>query len=58
MACLGKARIPLRVPTAATEVHMRQQADALSAALTIAGVENVNRRRPCGLHLAATRWRR
>ena len=70
--CSAEDAANLVYPTAATEVQMRQQADAFSAALTAAGVEHVTRRRPCGLHwwtrwrpdlndfwdLAATRWRR
>lgn len=54
--CSAEDAANLIYPTAATEVQMRQQADAFSAALAFAGVEHVNRRRECGLHWW-TRWR-
>jgi len=59
-------------PVAFTEPQLRQQVDALSAALTAAAVRHTNRRYDCGLHwwstwrpslnafwdVAARRWRR
>jgi S-formylglutathione hydrolase FrmB len=54
--CSAEDAANLIYPTAASEVQMRQQADAFSAALTSAGVEHTNRRRGCGLHWW-TRWR-
>lgn len=43
-------------PTAATEPQMRTQADAFVAALTSAGIDHIEQRRPCGLHWWST-WR-
>jgi diacylglycerol O-acyltransferase / trehalose O-mycolyltransferase len=56
MPCTPEDAANLVYPTAATEPQIRQQAEAFSAALTAAGVQHINNRRPCGLHWW-TRWR-
>lgn len=56
LPCTSEEAANLVYPTAATEPQMRGQANAFSSALTAAGVQHVNNRRPCGLHWWTT-WR-
>lgn len=54
--CSVRDAADLIYPTAATESKMRRQTDAFASALTAAGVEHTNQRRPCGLHWWST-WK-
>lgn len=54
LPCTPEDTANLVYPTAATEPQMRGQANAFSSALTAAGVQHVNNRRPCGLHWCTT----